>query len=157
MKLQLALYMHLLLLNAGGGANVFGVVYQQNSNRSVPKASNSQSGAMKNEQEECECLNAEFPKTRRLVSVGVLNAKAIVFPKPEYPTNAKAARISGEVKYEVVINDVGRVAYARPVNGHPLLQQAADKVICHARFEPKTIGGQAFHVRAIIVYNFVLP
>src|SRR6185295_12287590 len=54
-----------------------------------------------------------------------LTAAAIEHPEPAYPPLAKAARISGNVEVEVVIDQRGNVTDARAVSGHPLLKDAA--------------------------------
>ena len=54
-----------------------------------------------------------------------LKAAAVVNPRPEYPPLARAARVSGKVEIEVVIDQRGNVADARAVSGHPLLKDSA--------------------------------
>jgi len=49
----------------------------------------------------------------RPVSGGVLNGKAVLLPKPTYPTAARNARASGIVTVEVVIDEYGKVISAR--------------------------------------------
>lgn len=146
------------------GTSVFGVADQQNSKRADTETNVLQAKAIKmdteatrqSNQDECGCLTAAFPKAKQLLSAGVFNSKAIEVPTPEYPTNAKIAKVFGEVRFNVVIDPVGRVVWARVGQGHPLLQPAAMKVVCQARFEPKMLGGQTVHVRATIAYSFAL-
>lgn len=56
---------------------------------------------------------------------GELTAAAIEHPTPAYPPLAKAARVSGKVEVEVVIDQRGNVTDARAVSGHPLLKDSA--------------------------------
>jgi len=88
----------------------------------------------KSENDEAECLNAEYPKrkSKYIVSFGVINGKAIDIPKPEYPAEAKAKKIDGEVKASIFVDETGKVVWARVDNGHPLLQEAVKKVVCKA-------------------------
>lgn len=111
----------------------------------------------KSENYEADCLNAEYPKRKGkyIVSFGVINGKAIDIPKPEYPDAARVAKISGEVKVGVVIDEQGKVAWGRIETGHPLLQAAVRKVVCQARFKPQTLSGRHVAVRGLIVYKFV--
>ncbi len=111
----------------------------------------------KSKNDEAECLNAEYPKRKGkyIVSFGVINGKAIDIPKPEYPDAARVAKIFGEVKVGVVIDEKGEVAWGRIKTGHPLLQSAVRKVVCQARFKPQTLSGKPVAVRGFIVYNFV--
>jgi TonB family protein len=54
-----------------------------------------------------------------------LIAAAITHPAPQYPLPAKAARVSGKVEVEVVIDQRGNVTDARALSGHPLLKDSA--------------------------------
>jgi TonB family protein len=96
------------------------------------------------------------PKPKTVVSGGVLNGKAISKPQPAYPPIAKAARASGTVTVQILVDESGRVVSASAVSGHPLLQQAAVSAARQARFSPTTLKGQPVKVSGIITYNFVL-
>lgn len=90
------------------------------------------------------------------ISGGVLNGKAISKPQPPYPAIAKAARASGAVTVQIVVDETGKVISAHAVSGHPLLQQAAVQAAFQARFSPTMLSGQPVKVSGIITYNFVL-
>lgn len=92
----------------------------------------------------------------KIVSGGVLNGKAISKPQPAYPPIAKAARASGTVVVQVVVDEQGRVVSAHAVSGHPLLQQSAVSAARQARFSPTLVSGQPVKVTGVITYNFVL-
>src|SRR5687768_14231574 len=96
------------------------------------------------------------PKPKTVVSGGVLNGKAISKPQPAYPPIAKAARASGTVTVQILVDESGRVVSASAVNGHPLLQQAAVAAARNARFSPTLLSGQPVKVSGVITYNFVL-
>ncbi len=96
------------------------------------------------------------PKRNVIVSQGVLNGKAISKPAPAYPPIAKAARASGTVTVQIVVDESGRVVSASAVGGHPLLQQAAVAAARQARFSPTLLSGQPVKVSGVITYNFVL-
>jgi protein TonB len=98
----------------------------------------------------------EPPKRTTPVSGGVLNGKAISKPQPAYPPIAKAARASGTVTVQIVVDESGRVISASAVSGHPLLQQAAVAAARQARFSPTLLSGQPVKVSGVITYNFVL-
>ncbi|HST53368.1 MAG TPA: cytochrome c oxidase assembly factor Coa1 family protein [Pyrinomonadaceae bacterium] len=93
---------------------------------------------------------------RPTVSGGVLNDKAISKPPPAYPAIAKAAKASGAVTVQVVIDEEGKVISASAVSGHPLLRAAAVEAARQARFAPYKLNGQPFKVTGILTYNFVL-
>ena len=96
------------------------------------------------------------PKPKTVVSGGVLNGKAISKPQPAYPPIAKAARASGTVTVQILVDESGRVVSASAVSGHPLLQQAAVSAARNARFSPTLLSGQPVKVSGVITYNFVL-
>ena len=93
---------------------------------------------------------------KTVVSGGVLNGKAISKPQPAYPPIAKAARASGTVTVQILVDESGRVVSANAVSGHPLLQQAAVSAARNARFSPTLLSGQPVKVSGVITYNFVL-
>src|SRR5215208_3783159 len=96
------------------------------------------------------------PRPKTVVSGGVLNGKAISKPQPAYPPIAKAARASGTVTVQILVDESGRVVSASAVSGHPLLQQAAVAAARQARFSPTLLSGQPVKVSGVITYNFVL-
>ncbi|HLM58629.1 MAG TPA: energy transducer TonB [Pyrinomonadaceae bacterium] len=98
----------------------------------------------------------EQPSRRMLVKGGVLNGKAISKPTPAYPPIAKAARASGTVVVQIIVDEEGKVESASAVSGHPLLQQASVVAARGARFSPTYLSGQPVKVSGVITYNFVL-
>jgi len=91
-----------------------------------------------------------------LVQGGVLNGKAISKPQPAYPPIAKAARASGTVTVQIVVNEDGNVLSADAVSGHPLLQRASIEAARQARFSPTKLSGQPVKVSGVVTYNFIL-
>ena len=89
-----------------------------------------------------------------IVSGGVLNGKAVSKPAPDYPPIAKAARASGTVAVEILVDESGRVISANAVSGHPLLQQAAVAAARAAIFSPTRLSGQPVKVSGVVTYNF---
>ncbi len=79
-------------------------------------------------------------------------------PAPCYPRLAKAANVSGEVQVKMIVNEEGKVIWARAISGHPLLHQAAVRAACRARFSPSYVIGRKMKVKAVglITYNFRL-
>ena len=91
-----------------------------------------------------------------MVSGGVLNGKAISKPQPVYPPIARAARASGTVTVQIVVDESGQVISANAVSGHQLLRKAAEEAARQARFTPTRLSGQPVKVSGVITYNFVL-
>lgn len=96
------------------------------------------------------------PPVPKVVSGGVLNGKAISKPQPAYPPIAKAARASGTVTVQVLVDERGNVISASAVSGHPLLQPSAVAAARQAKFSPTLLSGQPVKVSGVITYNFVL-
>ena len=96
------------------------------------------------------------PKRTAPISGGVLNGKAISKPTPAYPAIAKAARASGAVTVQIVVDESGRVVSANAVSGHPLLQQAAVQAVRQWRFSPTLLSGQPVKVSGVVTVNFAL-
>ena len=98
---------------------------------------------------------ARFTAPSDGISGGVLNGRAVMLPRPEYPAVARAAKAAGNVTVEITIDEEGNVISARSVSGHPLLQAAAVTAARQARFTPTKVNGQAMKVNGVLVYNFV--
>jgi protein TonB len=94
--------------------------------------------------------------SRRVISGGVLQGKAISKPQPVYPPAAKAARVGGTVAVAVVVGESGAVESAEATSGPELLRDAAVEAARAARFSPTLLAGQPVKVSGFITYNFVL-
>jgi TonB family protein len=101
------------------------------------------------------CALSDSPKPETIIKVPVFCGKAISLPKPPYPAVAKAAKVSGPVTVSAVMDEKGRVVWARAINGHPLLQAAAVRAACAARYSPTLVSGHPVKVETRITYNFV--
>jgi TonB family protein len=84
-----------------------------------------------------------------------LGGKALELARPHYPAEARAARASGTVEIEILIDETGKVISARAMNGPPMLREAAVQASYKARFEPTIVAGKAFKAWGKITYNFV--
>jgi TonB family protein len=107
--------------------------------------------------QECDTSGEPPPDIEYIVDRrSVLCGKAISLPKPAYPPEAKAAKASGTVVVEAIVDETGRVIWARPLSGHPLLLQAAKHAAYRARYSPEMLYGKPVKVRVQIYYNFQL-
>ena len=85
-----------------------------------------------------------------------LNAKALSLPKPDYPPEAKARRISGTVVMRVKIDEKGQVIDARDMcQGSPYLSPGALASVWKARFAPTIINDKPVKVDGIVAYRYV--
>lgn len=92
----------------------------------------------------------------KIISIGVIEGKAISKPAPPYPAIARSAHVSGAVTVQVIVDEAGKVISAKAVSGHPLLSQAATQAAYQARFSPTLLSKVPVKVSGIITYNFVL-
>jgi hypothetical protein len=105
------------------------------------------------------CRGEKYRKpvdTKYLISLGVLNARALKLAKPTYPPVAAALRVRGDVSIEVVIGKTGCVIQARAMSGHLLLRSASLKAALASSFEPIYLGRRRIRVSGIIVYHFAV-
>jgi TonB family protein len=96
-----------------------------------------------------------YATRRRAIEGGELNGKASSLPKPEYPPIARAAKASGTVTVEVIVDETGNVVAAKAVSGHPLLQAAAVNAARQAKFTPTSVNGEPTRINGYLTYNFV--
>jgi TonB family protein len=83
-----------------------------------------------------------------------LNGKALRLPRPAYPAEARAARVSGLVVVRVTISEEGKVVRACAVKGNPMLLQTAERAAYAAEFAPTMLLGKPVKVTGVITYVF---
>ena len=98
------------------------------------------------------------PEPPRVIrkSTGVLQGEAVRRAEPLYPPLAKAARLSGSVPVEIIIDEEGEVVSARALAGHPLFKDAAVAAAQAWRFKPTLLAGTPVKVVGTITFNFSL-
>jgi len=101
-------------------------------------------------------IEKSTPVRKVVKNIGVVNGNATFLPKPAYTAIAKAARASGTVTVQVLIDESGKVVSARAVSGHPLLLAESVQAAYRARFTPTLLSNQPVKVSGVITYNFVL-
>lgn len=78
-------------------------------------------------------------------------------PDPVYPKAAVAARLSGMVVLECLIDREGRVADVKVLRGSPLgMTEAAVEVVRQWRFEPSTVDDEPVEVLYVLTVRFIL-
>lgn len=74
---------------------------------------------------------------------------------PYYPNEARRLRISGQVRVETVVNEDGKVIYAKVTKGKPFLSQVAFRAAYLSTYTPKkACDDKPIKFRWTIVYNF---
>ncbi len=94
------------------------------------------------------------PKKDVVVSIGVINGKAINLVKPPFPAPAISIGLKGKVTVQVMISKNGKVLSAKVLSGHPLFRRNALSAAKRSTFSPTYLSKQKVKVRGIIVYNF---
>jgi hypothetical protein len=85
-----------------------------------------------------------------------LNGRAIYLEKPEYPSIARQAHVSGSVWVRVVVDEEGKVVAAQPETGPTLLWAPSVQAARKSRFSPTLQYGKPIKVVGTIVFNFYL-
>ncbi len=96
------------------------------------------------------------PLDRIRVPEGTQEAKLLSAPRVFYPPLARQARISGDVRFEIVIAKDGEVRNMTLLSGHPLLVSSATEAIRRARYSPTVFNGQAMEVATEVTVSFKL-
>jgi TonB family protein len=94
--------------------------------------------------------------TRIRVSGMVQEANLITKVDPIYPPLAIQARISGQVRFTVIIGKDGNVLNVQLVSGHPLLVAAATDAVRQYVYRPTLLNGNPVEVVTQVDVNFVL-
>lgn len=81
--------------------------------------------------------------------------RALIFPKPDFPSEAKLKRIGGTVLLTVKIDEKGAVSEIEKIEGREIFQTAATNSAKKAKFTPTVCDGEAKAISAILTYHFI--
>jgi TonB family protein len=81
--------------------------------------------------------------------------RVVSFPKPDYPAQARVARIGGTISVAVKIDVKGKVSEIEAVSGHKFLQSAAAVAARKAKFSPAICDSAPAQFSAVLTYNFI--
>lgn len=71
---------------------------------------------------------------------------------PNYPPLARAARVTGVVRVEATVDPTGKVTQAKIIEGHQLLQKAAESAVTNWQFVAEPASE---HLRTVVItYDF---
>jgi TonB family protein len=96
------------------------------------------------------------PPKRITVGGMVMESKLVSRTPPKYPTDAKEARIEGDVLLTAIIAKDGSVMQLDVKSGHPLLAAAALEAVRQWKYQPTLLNGQPVEVVTSIHFNFTL-
>lgn len=91
------------------------------------------------------------------VGGSVMAARLIEKVDPEFPEEARKARVQGVVFLTVTVNEAGEVWKVEVLRGHPLLSQSAVDAVRQWRYEPVLVNGVPVPVQATVTVHFRLP
>lgn len=94
------------------------------------------------------------PDADKLPDVGLINDKALSLPGPAYSINWRKAATPIDVIVEVVIDETGRVIYARAIEGPREFWRVAEDAARRAGFLPFRSERRPFKVRGRVSYSF---
>jgi TonB family protein len=86
------------------------------------------------------------------ISAGLLISKV----NPDYPPEARKARIEGTVLLRILIDKEGNVTSVKLIGGHPLLADAAIDAVKQWKYKPFLLNTQPIEVDTEVVVNFTL-
>jgi TonB family protein len=96
------------------------------------------------------------PPTRVRVGGNVQAANLIRKVTPVYPPEALRARVSGQVRFTVIVATDGTIQDIQLVSGDPLLVDAARDAVRQWRYKPTTLDGRPVEVITLVDVNFSL-
>ena len=76
--------------------------------------------------------------------------------RPVYPSMARLARITGDVRLKAVISTEGKIKNLTAVSGHPLLVDSAMNAVRQWVYKPTVLDGMLVEVKTEIVVHFGL-
>jgi TonB family protein len=77
--------------------------------------------------------------------------------EPEYPPEAKATGLEGDVIFRIIIGKNGSVKEIHLRRGKPILIEAAAKALSEWQYEASTFNGEAVEVESLATIRFRLP
>jgi protein TonB len=91
-----------------------------------------------------------------MVGGNVMESRVVQRVPPDYPANAKIARVQGAVELSITVGPDGRVQNAGVIGGPAMLTQAALDAVSQWVYQPFMLNGQPVAVNSTVVVNFVL-
>ncbi len=81
--------------------------------------------------------------------------QVIFYLIPDYPAEAKAARVGGTIEAIIKLDETGKFLEIEKVAGNRLLQGAATEAATKVKYSRTTCNGAPIPVSVAIVYNFI--
>jgi len=100
-----------------------------------------------------EALRGTGPGRLR-ISSGTAEANLIHKVEPEYPAQAKANHIQGDVLLQCVIDKEGNLIVINVLSGPPVLVEASVKTVRQWKYKPYTLNGEPVEVETTITIKY---
>jgi protein TonB len=101
----------------------------------------------------------EPPPQNQVLSFGADMERPVLIggpAHPEYPNEAKQARVEAVVIARCVITTEGSLRDCQIIKGHPFLNPAVEATLAKQRYRPVLYGGKPINVRYTLNFNFRL-
>jgi TonB family protein len=99
---------------------------------------------------------SKSPEAPVIVPANVTAASIVTQTTPEYPPQARANRIQGEVVLHAIIDKEGKISEVQIRSGDDTLAQAAVEAVRQWRYKPMLVDGEPREVDTIITVKFSL-
>jgi protein TonB len=96
------------------------------------------------------------PKKPLRVGGVVLAPRLIHLVEPDYPMQARQARIEGDVVISATIDEQGNVVKMQPISGPSMLYAAAMDALQEWKFEPTRLNGELWPIQWEVTLHFQL-
>jgi TonB family protein len=92
----------------------------------------------------------------RAVPANVMEGHLLSAPRPEYPAQARANHVEGQVALQATISRAGAIISLHAINGPPSLRSAAVAAVRNWRYRPYSVDGQPQDVATTVYVDFTL-
>ena len=96
------------------------------------------------------------PGQRVRISQGVAQGLLVEKVQPEYPAEARAKHIEGQVVLRAIIDENGSINDLSVVSGDPLLAPSALAAVKQWKYKPYLLNGQPVNAETEVIVNFAL-
>lgn len=90
-------------------------------------------------------------------TTGVMASSLMYSPEPEYPAQAIAAGVEGQVTVRAVVGPRGNIIDAEVVSGPPMLREAALDAVARWRYRPYEQDGKPVPIATTAILDFEIP
>jgi protein TonB len=100
--------------------------------------------------------SSTLPTTRIRLPGKVTAASIVTQPPPQYPSQARAGHIQGDVVLHAIIDKEGKTSEVQVLSGDDLLAQSALEAVRQWRYRPLLVDGEPTEVDTTITVTFSL-